>query len=239
MNGASLLLSGVAIVVALPLVAQDRPSPTLERRVLSQLRAGIAAVLGMPWLWVTIGVAALSTVTLAGPLEAALPFLVSRSLGASVDVLGLLGSLSAGGAIAAAVMVGRRHRLRHRGPLLYAAWLVAALMVLLMGLPIGVVGVACAMAIAGAALATLGLVWAHSLQELVPRELRGRVASITNSGPRHYYRPVSRSPESPPTSWDPRGSSSWAGSPASSSSAPGCYIRRSGASTSCRSHRPC
>lgn len=182
LDGASFLLSGVAIAVALPLVAHDRPSSTHERGVLLQLRAGIAAVLGMPWLWVTIGVAALSTVTLAGPLEAALPFLVSRSLGAGVEVLGMLGSVSAAGAIAAAAIVGRRKRLRHRGPFLYAAWLVAALMVLLMGLPIGVVGVACAMTIAGAALASLGLVWSDSLQELVPRELRGRVSSIDQLG---------------------------------------------------------
>lgn len=180
-DGASFLLSGIAIVMTLRVVGHDERSIP-QRGVLSQVREGFSTVLRMPWLWVTIGVAALSTVTLAGPLEAALPFLVRGSLDGGVEVLGLLGSLSAAGAIVATVVLGRLRQIRRRGLLLYGAWLVAAFMVLLMGLPIGVVGAAVAMTVVGCALATLGLVWANSLQELVPRELRGRVASIDQLG---------------------------------------------------------
>jgi hypothetical protein len=180
-NGISFVISAVVVLIAARHIEHEE-RPEASESAIHQLRVGLAAVTGTPWLWVTIAVAAVSTVTLDGPLEAALPFLVNRDLQAGVEIFGMLGSVSAIGAIAASIVIGRRKRLRRRGVSLYGAWLVAALMVTAMGLPIGVLGVIVAMAIAGAALAVLGLVWTNSIQELVPKNLRGRVASIDALG---------------------------------------------------------
>jgi DHA3 family tetracycline resistance protein-like MFS transporter len=153
-----------------------------ETGVLTDLREGFATVLGMPWLWVTIAVAGISNLTIAGPFYACLPLLVSERLGDDVRVLALLSGAVAAGSIAAAVVLGGRTRLRRRGWLTYGAWLLLALAVAVLGLPIAVAGAVVAVLIYGATETILGLVWTNTLQELVPRERLGRVASIDALG---------------------------------------------------------
>jgi DHA3 family tetracycline resistance protein-like MFS transporter len=152
--------------------------------VLGDLRDGFATVLGSPWLWISIAIAGVSNIAVAGPLAAALPLLVKDELGAGARTYGLLNSLAAVGAVGAAVWLGRRRRLRRRGWLMYGAWVVLALATAAIGLPIGVGGVAAAMLVEGAAGAVLGLAWTSTLQEpaIVAPERLGRVASIDALG---------------------------------------------------------
>ena len=149
-----------------------------EAGVLQDMREGISTVLHFPWLWLTLVVASVSTIFLVGPYEAALPLLVKQRFGAQVGFYGLLVSLSALGSIIAAFWLGQFKRLRRRGLLTYGVWLVASLMLLVVGLPlsVGVVGVA--VFLQGAAIVALGLVWMNTLQEFVPSNLLGRVVSI-------------------------------------------------------------
>ncbi len=56
--------------------------------------------------------------------------------------------------------------------------MVSGLMVFAAGLPITIIGVAVAMFVEGAMVAVFGLIWTNTLQEMVPRELLGRVSSI-------------------------------------------------------------
>ncbi len=139
-------------------------------------------MLQSPWLWITIGIACFSNITMSGPLEAVEPLLVEQRLGGNVAIYALLTSLSAISALIAAAWLGSFKRLRHRGLLTYGGWLAASLMVLAMGLPIGIVGVSLAVFISGAGLTALGLVWTNTLQELVPPDLLGRVSSIDALG---------------------------------------------------------
>jgi len=78
----------------------------------------------------------------------------------------------------AAVVRGRAARLRRRGLLVYGAWIVAALMLLALGLPLPVAAAGVALTIYGAGVSTLGLAWMSTLQDQVPPERLGRVASI-------------------------------------------------------------
>jgi DHA3 family tetracycline resistance protein-like MFS transporter len=149
---------------------------------LDDLREGLRTVLGMPWLWITIGIAGVSNITLSGPLEAALPLLVHQSLGGGVGIYATLNTLSAIGAVMAAVALGHAAKLHRRGILLYGAWIVAGVALLVMGLPVGVIGVGLAMLGCSAGITTLGLVWANTLQELVPSERLGRVSSVDALG---------------------------------------------------------
>jgi hypothetical protein len=145
---------------------------------LRDLREGLAAVLAVPWLWITILVASVTNITLAGPLEAVLPLLVTDHLRGGVEVLGALDTLSGVGAVAAAIYLGRLRRFRRRGPVVYGAWICCALAVAAMGLPVPAAAAGLLMIVVGAGLTTLELVWMQTLQELIPEHLLGRVASV-------------------------------------------------------------
>ena len=178
-------LSFAVAAVAVAMVGRD---PALHRRaagegsVLHDLRAGIGTVAGSPWLWVAIAIAGVSNLTLEGPLAAVLPALVRETRGEGVRTLALLNGLSATGALAAAIWIGRRSRVRRRGPVLYGAWIAAGLALAVVGLPLPLVAIGLAMLLLGVGETTLNLIWAQTLQEFVPRERLGRVLSIDALG---------------------------------------------------------
>ncbi|HZS76971.1 MAG TPA: MFS transporter [Ktedonobacteraceae bacterium] len=177
LDGVSFALSA-SCLMTLPEVPALRLPAEKEEGVLHDIHEGISTVLHSPWLWVTLVIACVSTIFLVGPGEAALPLLVKQRFGAQVGFYALLTSLSALGSVVAAFWLGHFKRLRHRGVLTYGAWLLASLMLLMVGLPLPLVGVSIAFFIQGAAFEVLGLAWMNSLQELVPGELLGRVTSI-------------------------------------------------------------
>jgi DHA3 family tetracycline resistance protein-like MFS transporter len=177
LDGISFVISAVC-VVALPQMPVLRLPTEKEVGVLQDIRKGISTVLHSPWLWITLVVASVSTIFLIGPDEAALPLLVKQRFGMQVGFYALLTSLSAAGSIAAAFLLGHFKRLRHRGLLTYGAWLLASLMLVAIGLPLPVIAVSIAFCIQGAAFTILGLAWMNSLQEFVPANQLGRVASI-------------------------------------------------------------
>ncbi len=152
------------------------------RGVLGDLRHGLAAVVASPWLWVTIGVAGVSNIAYAGPMEVALPFLLKENRGVDVRSLGLFYSASALGSILSAVWMGRIPRLRHRGLTLYGSWAIIGLLVMLIGLPVPLPVILLASLAIGACNTILSLVWVNSLQELVPGNLLGRVTSVDYLG---------------------------------------------------------
>lgn len=177
LDGLSFVISALCLAV-LPQAPALRSFVEKEASILHDVRAGIGTVLHSPWLWLTLAVASVSTIFLVGPYEAALPLLVKQRFGEQVGFYALLTSLSALGSIGAALWLGHFKRLRRRGPLTYGAWLLSSLMLLVVGLPVGTLGVSLAILVQGAALAALGLTWTNTLQEFVPAELLGRVASI-------------------------------------------------------------
>lgn len=120
----------------------------------------------------------MSTVFLVGPSEAALPLLVKDRFANQVGSYALFTTLSALGSIVAAFWLGHFKRLRRRGLLTYGTWLLASVMLVAVGLPIGVVGVSVAFFIQGATITALGLAWMNTLQEFVASDLLGRVVSI-------------------------------------------------------------
>jgi len=78
--------------------------------------------------------------------------------------------------------LGRKTRLRRRGLTAYGASLIGGLMILAIGLPIGLPGVALAILVNGLALSIFSLIWTNTLQEMVPRNLMGRVVSVDMLG---------------------------------------------------------
>lgn len=177
LDGVSFAISAICLV-ALPRSPAQHKSAEKEESTLHDMRKGISTVLNSPWLWITLVIASVSTIFLVGPAEAALPLLVKQRFGAQVGLYALLTTLSALGSIGAAFWLGYYKRLRRRGLLTYGAWLMASLMLLIIGLPLSMGGLSLAFFIQGASFQVLGLAWMNSLQEFVPADLLGRVSSI-------------------------------------------------------------
>lgn len=177
LDGVSFALSATCLLT-LPRLSALRQPPEKSAALVQDIRTGIITVLHTPWLWITLAIACVSTIFLSGPSEAALPLLVKQRFGTQVGLYALLTSLSALGSAIAAFVMGHFKRLRRRGFLTYGAWLIASLMLLMVGLPLSLVGVSVAFFVQGAAIAVLGLAWMNSLQELVPANVLGRVSSI-------------------------------------------------------------
>ncbi len=174
LDGASFIISAVCLI-ALPSMPAQHASSSKETSALHDLRTGISTVLQSPWLWITIVVASVSTIFLVSPDEAVLPLLVKQRFGTQVALYALLTSLSALGSISAALWLGHFKRLRKRGLLTYGAWILASLVLLAAGLPLPASMI---FLIQGAAFTALGLAWTNTLQEFVPADRLGRVASI-------------------------------------------------------------
>lgn len=178
LDAASFLVSALLLLPLLGIATRHDPSGPVPGSILGDARAGIQSVLGSPWLWITIVAAAVTNVTLAGPYNVAIPFLVRDHHRADVRTLGLLYATFPIGYLLAGLWLGRASRIRYRGPLWYGAMAVAGLGMLALGLPIGIAGILVAALVNGAALELSSQVWTNTLQELVPNELLGRVSSV-------------------------------------------------------------
>lgn len=180
-NGLSFFVSALFL---LPLLWMNIPRVKSEHdaSVLRDIREGFAAVFASQWLWVSIIIFALTNIALSGPYSVAMPFLVNDALGGSVETLGFIYMVFPIGFLGGGLYLGRFHKIRRRGILMYGAGIVAGIGLAAFGLvpPLWVLVIA---ALAnGAALEMGHLTWTNTLQEMVPNEKLGRVVSIDNMG---------------------------------------------------------
>ena len=177
LDSLSFIISAFCLII-IPQKSVMHKAASAESSVLKDLGEGLQTVFQSPWLWITIAIAGISNITLSGPFEAVLPLLVSQRFASPAQTYGTLMALASFGALLAAIWIGRTKRLRHRGYLVYVPWLVASVMLVLIGLPLGLVGMGIAVCLWSGCVTALGLAWVNSLQELVPPERLGRVVSI-------------------------------------------------------------
>ena len=177
LDALSFFISAACLIPLLKLLVPRNVSSE-SSSMIRDLREGIGTVLGMPWLWITIAIAALGNILTSGSISIALPFLVKGTLRGDVDSLGLVYSMLALGAAIGTIWLGRFTKLRRRGLVAYVGWIIAGLTIVVMGLASSVILVALAALVSGVTFAAFSLIWTNSLQELVPREQLGRVSSI-------------------------------------------------------------
>jgi DHA3 family tetracycline resistance protein-like MFS transporter len=151
------------------------------RGVLADIREGVSYVTGSSWLWVTIVMASLGNVAFA-PLQVALPRLVRDTYHQSVWLLGATLTAVSIGSILATLVVGQFKRIRRRGIVGYTALVVSSLGLAAFGAPAWLPNAPAILLVSGAALgAGLGvfeIIWATTMQELVPADKLGRVSSV-------------------------------------------------------------
>jgi hypothetical protein len=177
-DAASFLVSAAAVwaIVARPLPGV-RPRPSV-RHALVEVRQGFGFVRRNAWCWATLLAGMLSLLVFYGPMQVLLPYLVKNRLDLGPEALGGIFAVSGIGSILAAVVIGQLGLPRLRITVMYVAFALGVL-------PFAVYGVmtdlwmGMAAGFATAALFQLGTVtWNTLLQELVPRELLGRVSSL-------------------------------------------------------------
>jgi MFS family permease len=149
---------------------------------LGDLRDGLAEVTRRTWLWLSIAFFGLVNVFDAGPRNVSMPFLIHDTLGLEVEALGAVTSSIAIGSVVAAVFLGRFHRLRRRGLLLYTCELLMGLMLIVFGRAPWLWVLMAAAFVYGVGISIGNLVWTNTLQEMVPAERLGRVSSIDALG---------------------------------------------------------
>lgn len=152
------------------------------RHGFTDLVEGFRLVIRIPWIWITILLFGFVNIMEAGPRAVAMPFLIKEDLGADVELLGLLGSAASLGFVVGMIWMGQYVRLRRRGLLAYLSIIVTgcALLPFAFKLPAPVLMIS--MFFSGLSTSVFALIWTHTLQEMVPGEMLGRVYSIDALG---------------------------------------------------------
>lgn len=176
-DGASFLLSAASVAAISPRVRREVVSHGL-RQTLVEVREGLAYVRATPWLWATLLSAMLSLLVFAGPQQVLLPFLVKNRLDLGPDALGAIFAVGGVGAVLMAIAVGQLGLPGRRVTVMYVAWSIGVFLIAGYGL-MTQLWHALLVSAAGGALFELGsIIWVTMLQQLVPRDLLGRVSSL-------------------------------------------------------------
>ena len=149
---------------------------------LSDLRGGWNAVINIPWIWIGILIFGFINMTEASPRAVALPFLIKDDLGADVELLGIFGSASSLGFVLSTLWLGQYACLHRRGLLGYLATMMTGIVLLLFGWTLPIPVLVGGVFITGMCHAAFSLIWNHTLQEMVPTDLLGRVYSLDALG---------------------------------------------------------
>jgi predicted outer membrane lipoprotein len=175
---AASFLASAAAVAAIAVRPSRQVSAHGVRQTLHEVGEGLAFVRATPWIWATLVSAMLSLLVFVGPEQVLLPFLVKNRLDLRADALGGIFAVGGVGAILAAITVGQLGQPRLRVTAMYASWSVGVLLIAGFGL-MTTLWQAMLLSAAGGGLFELGqMIWTTLLQQLVPRELLGRVSSL-------------------------------------------------------------
>jgi len=161
---------------------KPRSAKETFKQGLLDLREGFKFVVTVPWIWITILLFSFVNITEASPRAVAMPFLIKQDLAADVGLLGVLGSAASLGFVIGMFGLGQYARLRQRGWLGYLSVAVSGAMLLPFAFKLPIPFLITAMFIGGLSTSVFALIWTHTLQEMVPRDLLGRVYSIDAMG---------------------------------------------------------
>jgi DHA3 family tetracycline resistance protein-like MFS transporter len=176
-DAGSFLVSAIAVLAIAPRPRREVADHGL-RQTLVEVREGVTFVRATPWIWATLLSAMLSLLVFVGPQQALLPFLVKNRLELGADALGAIFAVGGVGSVLTAIAVGHFGQPRRRVTAMYVSWSLGVLLIGGFGL-MTELWHALLLSAVGASLFELGqIIWTTMLQQLVPRELLGRVSSL-------------------------------------------------------------
>jgi len=181
-SGWAFLLDALSfgVAAAFVLAMRHRPAPreSSGESVWHDARVGLAYVRGRTWLWGAMVAATVVLLVYIGPFEVLIPFIVKNGLHGSAADLGLVYAAGGAGAIALSIVVGQRGLPRRAVTFMYAAWIVATVVLAAFALVQNVWQAMVVSAVMNGAFSGLMVVWYTLMQTLVPADLLGRVSSV-------------------------------------------------------------
>ena len=179
--GTAFLADAATFVVSLSLLLMVSAYPLPDRAaksLLADVREGLGFVRRQGWLTASLAAASIGLLCYEGPTAILLPFLIKNHFDGHAADLGLVLSAGGAGAVLAALLISHFGLPQRRMGLMYLLWTVLASSVLLYAVAgsIWQLAVVCFLAIG----AMIGgdVIWTTLLQDHVPHELLGRVASL-------------------------------------------------------------
>ena len=172
----------VSALCLLPILNMPVPKAKIESDIWQDFRQGFGTVISMPWMWITILIAAIVNITVGSVNGIATPFLVEERFGHNVNALGWIVSSISIGSVITALILGQFKQIKKRGPIIYFATILDGIAIFLMGISTQLWGTLIAGFLCGVGLSIFGLIWLNTLQEKVPQEQLGRVSSIDMLG---------------------------------------------------------
>jgi DHA3 family tetracycline resistance protein-like MFS transporter len=182
----------IAAIAVFPILRRGWNTATNDkpRSALIDLREGFGFVRATPWLWISIVVFSFANFAQAGPAVVLLPVLVKNELHLGVEALGAIYTAASIGATLGAIWLGSYKRLPYRGWMFYAFAVCISLSVAGLGLSTSggqsiwaVVAVLLGLNfLNGLSNSGAGMCWNTLLQDKIPRDMLGRVASIDALG---------------------------------------------------------
>jgi DHA3 family tetracycline resistance protein-like MFS transporter len=172
------VVSAVA-VYAIKTRPQVRPKADLGvRQTLHDIGEGMAYVRGRPWIWATLLSAMFSLLVFIGPVQVLVPYLVKNRLGLGPEALGTIFAVGGVGSILMAVAIGQLGLPRRRVTAMYVSWTLGIGVMAIYGV-MDSLWQALLVAAFSHSMFELGqVIWTTMLQQLVPRNLLGRVSSV-------------------------------------------------------------
>ena len=152
------------------------------RFFLRELAGGFTELTKHSGLWVSTIAFAFINIDETGIVGILLPWLVKVKLGLPAYQYGILTSAFGLGSLLAGVIFGCRPCWRHRGVLAYGGIALQGTALLSAAFIGWFPGLVALMVLSGVGMMMFGLIWEGSLQELVPAEAYGRVASLDMFG---------------------------------------------------------
>ncbi len=177
-------LAGVLMLMTVPRTPVRRDLPTRDEGgpglagAGRDLREGFAFMVRTPWLLATLLFATLLVLSIMGPIEVLIPFLVKERLaGGPQDHAWVLAAYGLGSALGSLVMGSLRMPRRYL-TVMNLLWGAGALPLIAMGLATSLWQVILSAAVLGVAFGMGTVIWGTLLQRRVPSELLGRVSSL-------------------------------------------------------------
>jgi predicted MFS family arabinose efflux permease len=182
--GVGFAFNAVTFLVSAACLAAMRPQPASNggagslRAATREVREGLAYVRSQPWLWATLGSAALALLAFWGPLEVLLPYRIKSELHLGAGTLGAVLAAAGLAQVAVALAFGQHGLPRRQVTVMYVCWAIATLVIALYALanePWQLMAIGAAN---GALHGAGAIVWGTLMQTRVPPQLLGRVSSV-------------------------------------------------------------
>ncbi len=171
----------VTFLVSAGLIALARPrpfAPEPREGTLREIAAGIRYVAGIPWLWISIVLAAFVLMIAMAPYQTVLPKLVEDHFGRGVSAYGTLWAIQGGGMALGTLIFGQYPPSRHRIIWMYVLFGLNDLCVVVMAL-IASYELALALVFLRGVFIGFGLgVWNTLVMQMVPESKLSRVMSL-------------------------------------------------------------